>query len=160
MHSFSVTSSQRTEFIDITRQIEDIVHGSGIEEGLCHIFVPHTTAGITVNENADPSVRKDIMETLEKLVPWHGKYSHAEGNAAAHIKASLAGCSQTIPVARGTLNMGIWQGIYFCEFDGPRDRQVLVQVINTQSSPLHHDESRPGEPKNYNQLEEEERDTA
>jgi secondary thiamine-phosphate synthase enzyme len=139
MQSFSLKSSQRTEFIDITHPVREVVQGSGIKEGLCHLFVPHTTAGITVNENADPSVRKDIMESLERLVPWYGGYSHSEGNAAAHIKATLVGCSQTLPVTRGDLNLGTWQGIYFCEFDGPRTRQVWVHVLAAQDEPV-----RPG----------------
>ncbi len=133
MYSFSLKSSHRTEFIDITRRVEEVIHSSGIKEGLCYVFVPHTTAGITVNENADPSVKKDIIESLERLVPWDGRYSHSEGNAAAHIKASLVGCSQALLITGGALSLGTWQGIYFCEFDGPRTRQVWIQLLAKQA---------------------------
>lgn len=136
MYSFSLKSSRRTEFIDITRLVEDKIKSSGMQEGLCYIFVPHTTAGITVNENADPAVVKDIIESLERLVPWNGRYSHSEGNAAAHIKAALVGCSKTLPVSGGVLHLGTWQGIYFCEFDGPRTRKVLLHLLKTEGVPL------------------------
>jgi secondary thiamine-phosphate synthase enzyme len=106
-----------------------VVKQSGVKSGLCHIYVPHTTAGVTVNENADPSVRTDITAVLERIVPWNDKYAHGEGNSAAHVKASMMGFSVTVPVERGQLLLGTWQGIYFCEFDGPRSRKVIVKIV-------------------------------
>jgi secondary thiamine-phosphate synthase enzyme len=100
-----------------------------VKEGACLVYVPHTTAGITINENADPAVRLDIMSTLDRAVPWQGPYRHAEGNSAAHVKASLVGFSILVPISGGRLVLGTWQGIYFCEFDGPRTRKVHVQVL-------------------------------
>ncbi len=129
MYDLTIKTTKRTEFIDITQQVVDSVKKSGVGEGLCYIFIPHTTAGVTVNENADPSVREDIIETLERLVPWHGSYCHAEGNAAAHVKASMVGCTQSVLVKNGSLQLGTWQGVFFCEFDGPRTRQVWVEVL-------------------------------
>jgi len=114
--------------MDITPLVKDIVGKSKIENGVCYIFVPHTTAGITINENADPSVREDILMKLDKLVPWQGNYTHMEGNAAAHIKASLVGSSETIPIEKGELALGTWQGVFFAEFDGPRRREVWVKI--------------------------------
>jgi len=114
--------------MDITPLVRDIVHKSKIENGLCYVFVPHTTAGITINENADPSVRQDILTGLDKLVPWQGDYTHLEGNAAAHIKASLVGSSETIPIEKGDLVLGTWQGVFFAEFDGPRRREVWIKI--------------------------------
>ncbi len=115
--------------IDITSQVEKIVHQSAVKEGVCQIFVPHTTAGVTVNENADPSVRSDILNHLDKVVPWKGNYDHDEGNAAAHIKASMLGSSQTVFVSGGRVKLGTWQGIYLAEFDGPRTRQVWIKIV-------------------------------
>ncbi len=117
-------------FIDITAQIEKVVEQIGIREGVCHIYVPHTTAGVTINENADPTVRSDILHQLEKFVPWNGEYEHDEGNAAAHIKASLLGSSQHVCISGGRLKLGTWQGIFFAEFDGPRTRQVWIEVVH------------------------------
>jgi secondary thiamine-phosphate synthase enzyme len=117
--------------MDITSLVRDIVDKSKIENGVCHIFVPHTTAGITINENADPSVRQDILMELDKLVPWQANYTHVEGNAAAHIKASLIGSSETIPIENGELVLGTWQGVFFAEFDGPRRREVWVKITKT-----------------------------
>ncbi len=124
----SVPTNTRSEFVDITDRVQEVVHESGIPDGLCHVYIPHTTAGLTINENADPNVRKDILTELEKRIPWQDNYSHTEGNAAAHIKASLMGFSQTIFVENGRLVLGTWQGIFLCEFDGPRQRKVLVRV--------------------------------
>ena len=124
----SVPTNTRSEFVDITDWVQEAVHESGIADGLCHVYVPHTTAGLTINENADPNVRKDILTELEKRIPWQDNYSHSEGNAAAHIKASLMGFSQTIFVEDGRLVLGTWQGIFLCEFDGPRQRKVLVRI--------------------------------
>jgi secondary thiamine-phosphate synthase enzyme len=114
--------------VDITARIEQIARKSGIEEGVCCVFVPHTTAGITINENADPTVQADILQQLDRMVPWNANYSHAEGNSAAHIKASLMGSSQTILLSRARLQLGTWQGIYLAEFDGPRTRQVWCRI--------------------------------
>jgi secondary thiamine-phosphate synthase enzyme len=105
------------------------VTDSGVKTGLCHVYVPHTTAGVFINENADPDVMADVLATLDALVPWDNHYRHAEGNAAAHIKAVLMGSSQTIPVRNGRLALGRWQGIYFAEFDGPRERHFQVTVL-------------------------------
>jgi secondary thiamine-phosphate synthase enzyme len=124
-----VSTSKKTEFIDITSEVESVVGESGVQNGLCHIFVPHTTAGVTINENWDPSVRVDILSVLDDLVPASGRYRHAEGNAPAHIKASLMGSSQTVLVEGGRLVFGSWQGIFLAEFDGPRRRRVLVKVV-------------------------------
>ncbi len=118
--------------IDITAQIEKLVAQTGIREGVCQIYVPHTTAGVTINENADPTVRSDILHQLEKFVPWKGDYDHDEGNAAAHIKASLLGSSQQVFVSGARLKLGTWQGIFFAEFDGPRTREVWVKVIQAE----------------------------
>ncbi len=115
--------------VEITAQVERIISQSGVQEGACFLFVPHTTAGITINENADPTVRSDILKQLEKTVPWKGDYDHSEGNSAAHIKASLMGSSQSVIISRGTLRLGTWQGIYLAEFDGPRNRRVWLRII-------------------------------
>lgn len=130
VQSFSVKTSTQTEFIDITRSVQEAVKKAGIEDGTCMIFVPHTTAAITINENADPSVTQDILMELNKIVPFKNQYRHMEGNSPAHIKASLLGCSQTVFIESGKLVLGTWQGIFFCEFDGPRDRKVYVKVIS------------------------------
>jgi secondary thiamine-phosphate synthase enzyme len=129
METFSVKTSARNDFKDITRQVAGALAASGVKDGICVVYVPHTTAGVTINENADPAVRVDIEAALDRIVPWNGPYRHAEGNSAAHVKASLVGFSATIPVRGGRLVLGTWQGIYFCEFDGPRTRSVHVQAI-------------------------------
>ena len=115
--------------VDITAQVQQAVAQSGIREGMCTVFVPHTTAGLTINENADPTVRSDILKELDKIVPWRDNYEHMEGNAAAHIKASLMGASHLVPVVGGRLRLGTWQGIYLAEFDGPRSRHVWIKVM-------------------------------
>ena len=117
--------------IDVTSQVRAIVADSGVESGVCVVFVPHTTAGVTINENADPNVTRDILHALDRAVPWRADYRHTEGNAAAHVKASLMGSSCTLVVRGGSLVLGTWQGIYFCEFDGPRQRKVYVQVVSS-----------------------------
>ena len=117
--------------MDITTQVQDVVKKSEVSEGICVVYVPHTTAGITINEGADPDVRRDILEQLERLVPRDGPYRHIEGNADAHIKASLLGSSVLIPVSGGRLFLGTWQAVFFGEFDGPRSRRVIVQVIGS-----------------------------
>jgi len=130
IYEITLRTSKRSQFIDISREVQGIVSRSGVEEGICVIYVPHTTAGITINENADPTVRKDIINYLEKYVPWKEAYfEHIEGNSAAHIKSSLMGCNVTVIVKDGKLLLGQWQGIYFCEFDGPRNRRVIVKVV-------------------------------
>ena len=129
MKEISVRTSSRVELIDITHLVEKVVSESKIKSGLCTIYVPHTTAAVTINENADPSVRKDIIAELNKIAPFDDNYSHLEGNAAAHIKASIIGPSETILVNGGSLVLGTWQGIYFCEFDGPRNRKVIIKII-------------------------------
>ncbi len=131
LNRLNIRTHSRSELMDITSLVRDIVHKSKIENGLCYVFVPHTTAGITINENADPSVRQDILMELDKLVPWQGDYTHLEGNAAAHIKASLVGSSETIPIEKGDLALGTWQGVFFAEFDGPRRREVWVKITKT-----------------------------
>jgi secondary thiamine-phosphate synthase enzyme len=129
MSSFSVQTQSHAQFVRIDHDVQKIVTNSGIKNGLCCVFVPHTTAGVTINENADPDVTKDLIKTLDSLVPWNGDYSHSEGNSAAHLKASIMGSSQSIIIENNRLSLGIWQSIYFCEFDGPRLRQVWVQII-------------------------------
>lgn len=129
MKSFTVRTREHTQFLDITREIESSLSDIGIRSGIAVVFVPHTTAGVTINENADPDVVADIADALEKAVPWQAAYRHTEGNAAAHVKASLMGSSVHIIVEDGRLRLGTWQGVYFCEFDGPRTRNVWIQVI-------------------------------
>lgn len=130
---FSVSTRSRTEMINIDDLARQAVEESGVKTGICHLFVPHTTAGVTINENADPNVVRDILMEVNKVIPLQDNYTHMEGNAAAHIKSSLVGCSQTIPVEGGRLVLGTWQSIFFCEFDGPRQRRVLVQVMGQAS---------------------------
>jgi secondary thiamine-phosphate synthase enzyme len=130
IQTFQVRSSAKTEFIDITHSVQEAVKKTGVEEGICYIFVPHTTAAVTINENADPSVSQDILMALNKVIPFQDRYHHLEGNSPAHIKASLIGPSKTVFVESGKLVLGTWQGIFFCEFDGPRNRNVYVKVIS------------------------------
>jgi secondary thiamine-phosphate synthase enzyme len=129
MESFAVQTQHHTQFVRIDREVQRLVTQSGVREGVCHIFVPHTTAGITINENADPDVVRDIIETLDRLVPWKAGYAHTEGNSAAHVKAGLMGFEQTVLIEHGALALGTWQSVYFCEFDGPRTRQAWVRII-------------------------------
>jgi len=114
---------------DVTQQVNEAVRASGVDEGVCHLFVPHTTAGLVINENADPDVGRDLLEKLEALVPSEAPYHHYEGNAHAHIKSSLVGQSAAVPVAGGRLALGRWQAVFFAEFDGPRERELLVTVV-------------------------------
>jgi secondary thiamine-phosphate synthase enzyme len=131
---FQVASKDRCEFINITSEVQKAVRSAGVSRGICTVFVPHTTAGVTVNENADPDVVQDMLKELEKIVPFDGHYAHREGNSAAHIKASFMGSSVQLIVDAGRLVLGTWQGIYFCEFDGPRRRTVQVQVLGSPGS--------------------------
>ena len=125
----TIKSNNRTEMIDITSKIQDIVLAAGIGQGLCMLYVPHTTAAITINESADPNVKDDILMVINTIIPWKAGYSHLEGNSPAHIKATLIGPSELIAVENDRLILGTWQGIFFCEFDGPRTRKVHVRLI-------------------------------
>ncbi|UCC85826.1 MAG: YjbQ family protein [Anaerolineales bacterium] len=129
MIQLQVRTSGRQSFEDITSQVQQAVSQSGVQEGLCHLFCPHTTAGLTVNENWDPSVQHDMGLALDDLVPQRRDFRHSEGNSPAHVKSSLVGASQTLFVDGGRLVLGSWQGIYLAEFDGPRTRKVLVKVV-------------------------------
>lgn len=124
-----VKTEAKTELIDITSEIEGLVRSSGIDEGLCMLYVPHTTAAVTINESADPSVKADILMVLNKIVPWEAGYRHLEGNSPAHIKATIVGASELISIEKGNLVLGTWQGIFFCEFDGPRTRKLHVKFM-------------------------------
>lgn len=129
MEKLRVSTTNRTEFLNITSQVRNYVASSGVQEGICHIFVPHTTAGVTLNEAADPDVQRDILNEMNKVIPFEDSYAHREGNAAAHIKTTLFGSSVTVPIAEGRLALGTWQGIFFGEFDGPRSRSVYLQIV-------------------------------
>jgi secondary thiamine-phosphate synthase enzyme len=124
----NIATDSRVQFVDITAAVRAKVSESGVKNGVCYVFVPHTTAGITINENADPDVVRDINHVLEKLVPESGAYRHREGNSDAHVKAALLGSAVTAPIVDGRLGLGAWQGIYFCEFDGPRHRSFKVGI--------------------------------
>lgn len=124
-----VSTRSRAQFVDITREVSSAVRRSGVKSGVCYVYVPHTTAGLVINENADPDVARDILDQLSKVAPRGAAYHHTEGNADAHIKASLVGSHRTILVEDGSLVLGTWQGIFFCEFDGPRSRRVYVKVL-------------------------------
>jgi len=134
MNTLQLQTRSSTELLDITREVQTLVSSSGVREGLCVVYVPHTTAGITINEAADPSVKADLLMELNKIVPFQDRYQHTEGNSAAHIKATLVGSSVTVPISRGSLALGTWQGIYFCEFDGPRRRQAFVKILGSGAS--------------------------
>lgn len=127
MEQFSL-NTPKEGLVDITGEVRSLVRHSRIADGLCQVFVPHTTAGVTINENADPAVAADMLAALAQMVP-RLEYRHGEGNSPAHVKSSLVGCSVTVPVQDNNLRLGTWQGIYFCEFDGPRRRCVWVQII-------------------------------
>ena len=125
----TIKTSQKTELIDITSIIQDKVSSSGIINGLCMIYIPHTTAAVTINESADPDVKADILMILNEIVPWKAGYRHMEGNSPAHVKATLVGASELVAVENKKLLLGTWQGIFFCEFDGPRTRKVHVKMM-------------------------------
>ena len=122
-------TTKHTQMLDITRDVQEVVTESGIQDGICTVFVPHTTAAVTINENADPDVVRDFTMEINKIVPWEDGYRHMEGNAAAHLKSSMVGFSEQIIIEDGKLVLGTWQGIYFCEYDGPRNRKVLVKIM-------------------------------
>jgi secondary thiamine-phosphate synthase enzyme len=128
--TLQISSTSKTQLIDITALIEKEINKRKIKAGLCILHIPHTTAGITINENADSSVKTDILNQLDKVIPFNGAYSHEEGNADAHIKASIMGCNLTLIIEQGKLALGMWQGIFFCEFDGPRRRKILLKLLN------------------------------
>ncbi|HUW61762.1 MAG TPA: secondary thiamine-phosphate synthase enzyme YjbQ [Candidatus Bathyarchaeia archaeon] len=128
MEKFTVRTTAHAQFVNIDREINRIIDHSGALEGVCRVFVPHTTAGITINENADPDVVRDILASLDRLVPWNDNYAHTEGNSAAHIKASIMGFSQAVFIQNGAMALGTWQSVFFCEFDGPRNRQVWIEI--------------------------------
>ncbi len=125
----SVKTRERTELVDVTSEIHQLVKKSGIDQGFCMVYVPHTTAGVTINECADPSVKSDIVMVLNQMVPWEANYRHLEGNSPAHVKATLVGPSELIAIEKGRLVLGTWQGIFFCEFDGPRNRKLHVRIV-------------------------------
>lgn len=129
MTVIEIRTGRREELVDITRRVAEAVAGAGVAEGIAHVWCPHTTAAITVNEAADPSVARDIVAGLSRMVPRDAGWQHAEGNSDAHLKASLLGASASVPVSGGRLALGTWQGVFFCEFDGPRSRRVEVRVV-------------------------------
>lgn len=129
MHEIEINTTEQVQFVDITQKIENAINNEQIENGICTIFVPHTTAAVTINENADPDVSADMIKEINKIVPFSDKYRHFEGNSAAHIKSSMIGASETIIIENGKLKLGRWQGIYLCEFDGPRRRKVWIKTI-------------------------------
>ncbi len=125
----TVKTRSRTELIDITSEVSQLVRKSGIEAGICLLYVPHTTAAVTINESADPSVKSDILMILNQIVPWEANYRHMEGNSPAHVKSTMVGASELVAVENGSLVLGTWQGIFFCEFDGPRTRKIHVRFL-------------------------------
>ena len=129
MKTLRIKTVRRTQFVDITHEVERAVRDSGVAQGTCCVYVPHTTAGVAINEHADLDVAGDVEGIFDRLIPHHGPYRHSEGNTDSHMKAILAGTSQTIFVETGTLVLGTWQGIFFCEFDGPRQRSVLIKIV-------------------------------
>jgi secondary thiamine-phosphate synthase enzyme len=133
MQQLAVKTHSQTEMIDVTHMVQEAVATAGFRDGQCLLYVPHTTAGITINESADPSVRRDILMVLNQVVPWKADYKHMEGNSPAHVKSSLVGASQTVVVENGKIMLGTWQGIFFCEFDGPRSRKLQLKFVPTQN---------------------------
>ncbi len=129
IYKLNIKTHSREEFQDITDRVNDVVNQSGVENGICIVYVPHTTAGVTINEHADPDVVADIITRLDAAVPYQANYRHGEGNSAAHIKASLIGTSSALMVQSGELALGTWQGVFFCEFDGPRNREVMIKIM-------------------------------
>ena len=134
MQEFSIRTHSRSEMIDITAHVAAAIHKEGLADGLCLVFCPHTTAAVTIQENADPDVTADVLRELDKIVPADDAYHHSEGNSAAHIKSSLVGCSETLIIEGGRPVLGTWQAVYFCEFDGPRTRRVIVKSCGIAGS--------------------------
>jgi secondary thiamine-phosphate synthase enzyme len=132
MHTLRVKTDRRTQLIDVTAQVQQAVAGSGVTSGICHLYVPHTTAAIAINECADPDVARDVEGALDRLIPTTWPYRHSEGNSDSHVKAVLVGTGQMVLVEGGKLVLGRWQGVFFCEFDGPRDRRLHVKVVSDQ----------------------------
>ena len=132
--TLQIKTSRRTEWVNITSEVSRCVAASGVSSGLCHIYVPHTTAGVTINEGDDPDVARDMEAAFDRMVPRDAGYKHYEGNSDSHIKASLIGCSQTVWIENGQLRLGRWQAIFFCEFDGPRNREVHVKIVPDPTS--------------------------
>jgi|SRR5215475_2618458 len=133
IESLHVRTDRRTQLVDVTNEVQRIVGKSGVEQGICHVYVPHTTAGVTINEHADPDVASDFEGVVDRLIPNRGPYRHAEGNSASHARTILTGASQQIFVEQGRLALGRWQGIFLCEYDGPRERTMQVKVVPDQS---------------------------
>jgi secondary thiamine-phosphate synthase enzyme len=127
--TITVKTSAQTEMLDITTEIQSAIKAENFSDGICMLYVPHTTAGITINESADPSVRSDILMVLNQMVPWKANYRHMEGNSPAHVKSSLMGASELVVVENGAMVLGTWQGIFYCEFDGPRTRKLHIKFI-------------------------------
>ncbi|MGD9212834.1 MAG: secondary thiamine-phosphate synthase enzyme YjbQ [Desulfobacteraceae bacterium] len=125
----NIKTNTKTELIDITTKVEEVLSQNKITDGLCFLFVPHTTAAVTINESADPSVKSDMLMVLNQMVPWEADYRHLEGNSPAHVKSSLIGASELIAVQNGRLVLGTWQGVFFCEFDGPRQRKLHIKLM-------------------------------
>jgi secondary thiamine-phosphate synthase enzyme len=132
MEKINVKTNSRVELLDITGTIRSVVSKSAVKDGICYLFCPHTTAGLTINENADPSVKSDIINALSKLVPANAGYAHSEGNSDGHVKSSILGSSLTVFIESGKLALGTWQGIYFCEGDGPRSREVWIKLMDSR----------------------------
>jgi len=126
---YSVSTKSRTELVKIDHLIEKAIEESGTKDGICCVFVPHTTAGVTINENTDPNVKLDLLKELTKVIPFNDNYAHTEGNSAAHIKSSLVGCSLALIIENGSPKLGTWQSVFFCEFDGPRKRKVWIKIV-------------------------------
>ena len=133
LHKIDIKTRSKVDLQEITPEVKKVVQSSGVQSGVCYLFVPHTTAGVTVNEHADPSVAQDIITQLDAVIPEHQRYRHMEGNSPAHIKASLVGSSETLLIEDGRLVLGTWQGIFFCEFDGPRNRSMLIKITPDHS---------------------------
>jgi len=125
----TVKTTQQTELVDITSQVRQAIQAENVQDGFCFLYVPHTTAAVTINESADPSVKSDILMVLNKIIPWKAGYRHLEGNSPAHIKSTLVGASEMIAIEKGQLVLGTWQGIFFCEFDGPRTRKLHLRLM-------------------------------
>ena len=134
MKTISVKTSSQTELIDITSDVQSALQAENFTDGICMLYVPHTTAAVTINESADPSVRRDILMVLNQMVPWKADYRHMEGNSPAHVKTSLVGSSELVSVENGRMVLGTWQGIFFCEFDGPRTRKMHIKLIPTPTA--------------------------